>query len=465
MAAGFRLPPGIDDRAFAAADLVVIPHPRFGIDRLAHGAQQAQAAEVVLFEPFVAPLHEGADRGRRGVEDGDGVFLDDAPKAVVLRPVRRPLIHERGRAQCERAIDHVGVSRDPADIGGAPVHIVVAQIEDIFAGHLCVQQVTAGAVQDALRLAGAAAGVKDEERCFGIERHGRAACIDIFEFAVPPHIASFLDVHILARAAEHDDGLHRRVLPLQGVVHVLLQRHHGATTIAAVCGDDDGSAAVEYAVLDRLGAESAEDDAVHGSDAGAGQHGDRRLGNHGHVNDDPVALFHLVSLEHVGKAADFAMKLLIGQHALLTGFPLPDERCFRLQRAVQVTIEAVFADVELSAGEPLRIRALPVEHLGERLAPEQLLRFATEELFGVLQRLSVHRLVLSQALDAGLFHKFRRRFEHAVLDEEALVGTAGGFGGGLLFGGGFLAHDWVGSAIGGGQSRDWRGCHARRSCF
>ena len=40
--AGFGLPPGIDDRAALAADHAVIPHPRFGIDRLADGAEQAQ---------------------------------------------------------------------------------------------------------------------------------------------------------------------------------------------------------------------------------------------------------------------------------------------------------------------------------------------------------------------------------------------------------------------------------------
>ena len=41
--AGFRLPPGIDDRAALAADVPVIPDPRFGIDRLADRSEQPQA--------------------------------------------------------------------------------------------------------------------------------------------------------------------------------------------------------------------------------------------------------------------------------------------------------------------------------------------------------------------------------------------------------------------------------------
>ena len=41
--AGLGLPPRVDDRAALAADVLVIPHPRFGIDRLADRSEQAQA--------------------------------------------------------------------------------------------------------------------------------------------------------------------------------------------------------------------------------------------------------------------------------------------------------------------------------------------------------------------------------------------------------------------------------------
>jgi hypothetical protein len=42
-AAGFGLPPGIDDRAALFADHLEVPFPGFGVDRLADAAQQAQA--------------------------------------------------------------------------------------------------------------------------------------------------------------------------------------------------------------------------------------------------------------------------------------------------------------------------------------------------------------------------------------------------------------------------------------
>src|SRR5581483_6384797 len=45
-AARLRLPPGVDDRAPALADDAVVPLPRFGVDRLADGAEQLQRRAV-----------------------------------------------------------------------------------------------------------------------------------------------------------------------------------------------------------------------------------------------------------------------------------------------------------------------------------------------------------------------------------------------------------------------------------
>ena len=147
--AGLGLPPGIDDRAALAADDLVIPHPRLGIDRLADGAEQPQARQVVLLRPLVAPLDEGADGGRRGVEDVDPVLLDDLPEAVLRRASSgAPSYITRGRAVGERAVDDVAVAGHPADVGGAPVGVVFLQVEDpLRASAYVPQQVAAGGVQ------------------------------------------------------------------------------------------------------------------------------------------------------------------------------------------------------------------------------------------------------------------------------------------------------------------------------
>ena len=129
---GFGLPPGVDDWAASAADVLIIPHPRFRVDRFADGAEQSEGGEVMLRGPFVAPFHEGADGSRCGVENGDAVVGDDAPEAVWLRPVRSAFVHESGCAIGQGAVDDVAVTCDPADVGGAPEGVLLAEIENVF---------------------------------------------------------------------------------------------------------------------------------------------------------------------------------------------------------------------------------------------------------------------------------------------------------------------------------------------
>ena len=40
-------------------------------------------------------------------------------------------------------------------------------------------------------------------------------------------------------------------------------------------------------------------------------------GHHGQVNEDAVAFFEPVALEHIGETADLAMQLFIGERAFL----------------------------------------------------------------------------------------------------------------------------------------------------
>src|SRR6185437_5457461 len=89
------LPPRIDDRAAAAADMSAVPDPSLGVDRFTHRPEESETREVVLGREILAPLHEGAD-GRRGrVEDIDLVPLYDLPPPIAVRRVRRALVHDR----------------------------------------------------------------------------------------------------------------------------------------------------------------------------------------------------------------------------------------------------------------------------------------------------------------------------------------------------------------------------------
>ena len=172
--ARLRLPPRVDDRASIAADVLAIPHPRFGVDRLAHRSQKSQLREIVLLGMLRAPFHEGANRRGRRVEDRDAVLLAELPEAILRGPVRRALVHQARRAVRERTVHDVRVSRHPAHVGGAPVDVVLLQIEDRFRRERALREIAAGGVHDALRLSRGARRVQREENVLGVHRGRRA---------------------------------------------------------------------------------------------------------------------------------------------------------------------------------------------------------------------------------------------------------------------------------------------------
>src|SRR5690606_2362879 len=67
------LPPGIDHWATLATNMREIPHPGFGIDRLAHGTNDAKTGEIeflgVMFFVRFRRLDQRTNGGRRGIED------------------------------------------------------------------------------------------------------------------------------------------------------------------------------------------------------------------------------------------------------------------------------------------------------------------------------------------------------------------------------------------------------------
>src|SRR5690606_29158267 len=168
--AGLGLPPGVHDRAAGITHYVVVPLPGFGVDGLTHAAQQAHAGAGGGLHRLVAQGHQGADSGRRGIEDIDLVLVDDLPTAGGVRVGRHTLEHQGGGPVAQRSVDDIGVAGNPADVSGAPVHLALVVVEYVVVSQGSTEQVTAGGMQHALGLAGGAGGVEDEQRVLAV--HG-----------------------------------------------------------------------------------------------------------------------------------------------------------------------------------------------------------------------------------------------------------------------------------------------------
>ncbi len=415
MRAGLGLPPGIDDRALLVADLLVVPHPGFRVDRLTHAAEQAERGEIVILEPFVAPLDEGADGGRCGVENIDAVLLDDLPHAIRLGTIRHALIEEAGAAVGKNAVGDVAVAGDPADVGRTEVDILRLDIEVVLRRHVRAEQVARRGVQDALRLARAAAGVEDEKRVLAVENLGGAIGLDRAHFFMEPVIATERHGHFLLGALHHEDRLDFRAA-FHRDIDILLHARGRAATETAVRRDDEFGTAIVRALLESLRAEAAENHAVGRTNTGAGEHGDNRLGDHRQIDHDAVALLDPVLLQHIGQKTHFTMQLGVGEGLDVARFAFENEGGLVAHRPDKMTIQAVDAGIDFATDEPLREGLLPGENLLPFLEPGQLLLGGlAPELIGIGERGLVHLLVLLEIAHERGLGKLRVGLEDALL--------------------------------------------------
>ena len=244
---------------------------------------------------------------------------------------------------------------------------------------------------------------------------------------VPPVVAVGGHPDLAAGAANDDDLLHAGRLG-KALVDRDLERDFLAAPPTAISCDHDLRLSIVVAVGHRICREPAEDDGVRRPNAGTGEHRDRQLGDHRHVERDAVAGLDAQPNQHVGELADLAMQVLIGQHASVAGLPFPDDRRLVLPPCRQVPIDAVVTGIRLPADEPLGVRHRADHRLVERLEPVQmLLGQIAPEPSGVVLGPRPHLLVLLFAGDVGEGGELRWRREPAGFVERALdvVGHSG----------------------------------------
>ena len=166
---------------------------------------------------------------------------------------------------------------------------------------------------------------------------------------------------------------------------------HGLPHAAAAIG---GEHEHRFRVVDARGEarrrEAAEHHGVDRAEARAGEHGERGLGDHRHVDDHALAALHAERLHHRRHAVHFGVQLAVGEAARLIDLGGdPHERRLLGPRR-EVTVDGVVAEIELAADEPARKRRPRViEHLPEGTVPLDQCRLAAPEALAVLERRSV----------------------------------------------------------------------------
>ena len=428
VAARFRLPEGIDNRALLAADVLVVPHPRFRIDRLAHRTQQTQAGEVVVarvdFRVDVGRLDQRTDGRWGGIENADVVLLDGFPETARVRVGGNAFEHHLRGAHGHRAIRDVAVARHPADVGRAPEDVVRLDVEAPLHRQRGPQQVAAARMLHALRRAGRAGRVQDKQWMFGIDPFRFALRALAFDQVVQPGVAAGHHRQLAARALIHDDVFHGiAAAQRQRFVDDGFQWQLLAATQLLVARDDGHGARVDDAFLQGFRRKAAEDDGVGGADARASLHCSNAFNRHRHIDDHAVALGDALGFQAVGELADFFVQLFIcclGNGAVVR---LEDDGGLVAQAIFDVAVQAVVRHVQLAVLEPfVERRVVFVQGAGERLFPAQVFtRQAGPETFIVGFRLFHHGVVGGHAGNGGLGGKGRRWFKYARLFRSLLL--------------------------------------------
>ena len=170
---------------------------------------------------------------------------------------------------------------------------------------------------------------------------------------VPPDVPTLGPGDVLAGTAYDQHVSHRGGSQLDRLVDGWLERHGRATAVAPVGGDDHRRLGVGDAGAQRLGGEPAEDDRVGRSDPGAGQHRDRRLGDHREVDRDPVAGPHAQRGQRVRGLRHLALQVGVGDVAGVARLTLEVDGDLVTVASCHVPVDAVDGDVEPPTDEPL----------------------------------------------------------------------------------------------------------------
>ena len=92
---------------------------------------------------------------------------------------------------------------------------------------------------------------------------------------------------------------------------------------------------------------------MNGADAGAGQHGKGRFGNHGHVDQDPVAFLYAQLFQNGSHPLHFRVQLAEGIHLLLIGLGGDENQRCLLCAILKMPVHGVVAQIGGATYEPL----------------------------------------------------------------------------------------------------------------
>ena len=214
---------------------------------------------------------------------------NDTPERTGIGcPDRLALIHNCRTAIQQRRINNIGMSYHPANIGGRPENFPGFNVINVLHGPLQGNGVPAIVPHDAFGLAGCSRCIKNVERigcCNGHTGNG----LRCFHQFLPVQVTAGNQIGLHLRTLIDNSLLRFMGGNVDGFVHKRFVCQRFFPFDAAGGGYDDFRLGIVNADSQLIGGKTAENNRMHGTDTGAGQHRHHGLRDHRHINDHRIA--------------------------------------------------------------------------------------------------------------------------------------------------------------------------------
>ena len=142
----------------------------------------------MLFNKWYRVFFQRTNGGWCCVKMSDIMLGTYLPKAIKSWVRRHTFKHDCSRPIGQRAINDIGVPRDPTNICSTPVHIVGLTLKHIFKGVSGVNHIAPTSVYHPFWFSRRARSVEDKQRIFTVHHFSWAIVIDFFQLFMPPFI-------------------------------------------------------------------------------------------------------------------------------------------------------------------------------------------------------------------------------------------------------------------------------------
>ena len=350
--AGLGLPPVVDHRH---TKLVLRPDDGVRVCALTGQEQMLQRRGVILFQEFAVRVGTfyRPESGWRGEQHLDPMIPDHPPEHPGIRGADGLALEQYGRtSRDQRRVDDIGMPDHPADVRRRPIDVTRIDVIDVRHRPLQRHRMPAIVAHHALWLAGRPGSVEDIKRVRGLDRH-RRHLINALMRRVPFHITP-VDKIGHQRLALID---HAGIRFVGGQLDRFIQKRlvgDNAVRFMPAGRADDG---LWRGIIDPLGkfggGKPAKDNRMHRAKTRASQHRHHRLGDHRHIDDDPVTGTDTKPPQHAGEPRRGGLQLGIGQRARIAGDRrVVDDRLLLASSGGDMPVDSIVTGVHLAIGKP-----------------------------------------------------------------------------------------------------------------